>query len=487
MLKKILILFIVAVQLLGLPASVYAAKMDEIFYSQNDIVWYDPTGGACVAASTGVSGSTAIEKVWSGLIWVGFSPEQAAGIMGNMQSESAFSPTRHETSFLTGGNKSASTKSDFDTNAGYSYGIGLIQWSFGRRVKAINKLKEANLYDPYIKSPETYSMPGQELIDSGLIEDAVLNNIYAVELQFLNQEVNDVKSYRGIFDQTTVEDATQFFLEHVEIPKNPTLSHHPERLTQAEAIYAMYKSGQLSSSASAGSAIPGSTNPENASNIEWLSDIPGLTKGEPDGATGAGGGQTFASGQPTKIVLHDTEETGWPDYTSSSSAKGAYAPHFTVNLKEKKGRQHFALNKTSGATTNGDAESIQIEIVGFVTNKSVSGVDSNYVLHNMADEDWDYLAKYLIAINKATGIPLTSSVNWNNSGPNDTHQTTDVRMTKSDWNAYKGVLGHMHVPGDDHWDPGPIWSKVQAAVERSGDSSACKSDAGNGDVNATAL
>ena len=51
-----------------------------------------------------------------------------------------------------------------------------------------------------------------------------------------------------------MEEATRYFLESVEIPANPTLDAHPERLTQAEAIYAEFAGSSPSgSSGSSGS------------------------------------------------------------------------------------------------------------------------------------------------------------------------------------------------------------------------------------------
>ncbi len=76
--------------------------------------------------TTGITGSTNQEKVWNFLRSRGLTPEQTAGIMGNIHQESSFSPTRQEAGKAWGSGG----------------GWGLAQWTFGRRTKIVEKLKE---------------------------------------------------------------------------------------------------------------------------------------------------------------------------------------------------------------------------------------------------------------------------------------------------------------------------------------------------------
>lgn len=62
---------------------------------------------------TGLYGSSTQEKVWWAVIDAGYSKEAAAGVLGNIEAESAFSPELIE--------------------HGNGIGFGLCQWSFGRR------------------------------------------------------------------------------------------------------------------------------------------------------------------------------------------------------------------------------------------------------------------------------------------------------------------------------------------------------------------
>lgn len=93
---------------------------DEIFYSSNDILYYDPDSG-CVSSSGGYTtrmdlptlvGNDNAEKIWNFFIEEGLSKKQAAGVMGNIAQESNFDPTAIE-----------------DNGVGF----GIVQWSYERR------------------------------------------------------------------------------------------------------------------------------------------------------------------------------------------------------------------------------------------------------------------------------------------------------------------------------------------------------------------
>jgi hypothetical protein len=144
-----------------------------------------------------------------------------------------------------------------------------------------------------------------------------------------------------------------------------------------------------------------------------------------------------------------------------------YPAHFTISPRDKKGRQHFSINKPSLSIAGDDSKAgIQIEIVGFSDTVGQQHTDSDYFLPNFTEEDWDYLALVLIAISKETGIPLTSSVKWTKDGTS--------RLTNKEFNEYSGILGHQHapnetVPDEFHIDPGPLWDDLSAAIERNPD------------------
>ena len=90
---RILSTFFIAIILTSIiisPVSQVFAIND--FYSENDILFYDP-GAADVVSGCSSSSGTIAEKVWSYFIQKGLTAEQTAGIMGNMYQESSISPT----------------------------------------------------------------------------------------------------------------------------------------------------------------------------------------------------------------------------------------------------------------------------------------------------------------------------------------------------------------------------------------------------------
>jgi hypothetical protein len=102
-----------------------APKCDQDFFSSNDILFYNPcatscSGGAGGGSITGpapssLTGADNPEKAWNYFIARGLTPVAAAGAMGNIKAESSFSASVNE--------------------AGGGGGLGLIQWTGGRRTK----------------------------------------------------------------------------------------------------------------------------------------------------------------------------------------------------------------------------------------------------------------------------------------------------------------------------------------------------------------
>ena len=223
--------------------------VDKGFYSQNNILFYDAdSSDNCGGGNGTVSGGTMGEKIWTGLKGiVGLTDEQAAGVMGNMMSEAGFNPAKHEISAVN----SYQPGFDLEHNTSVAYGLGLIQWSFGRRTQmyAYVKSKNASLTE-YL---EDYAKYSTNLDGEGFIKAAgsdVANELTQYELEFLRDELKNNGSYSGIFQASSVKEAAQYFLEHVEIPANPTLAAHPERATQAESFYQQYHGATISGGAS---------------------------------------------------------------------------------------------------------------------------------------------------------------------------------------------------------------------------------------------
>ena len=221
-------------------------KEEETIFSQNQIVFYEPCsdagGSDSLSGEVTISGNTAEEKVWSGLRSF-LTAEQAAGVMGNIKYEDGnYGPVRRE-----GG------KSGDIWNSGTQMGMGLVQWSFGRRVKLLNYVKSQDAEMIIYFEDETLgSMSGDDFIDKYGHKTA--NRLYQLELQYLKRELDTVPSYHGIYNQRTVTSAADFFLEHVEIPAN-IAGQRPLRRATAQEMYDKYGSKTFTSNGESSSTV----------------------------------------------------------------------------------------------------------------------------------------------------------------------------------------------------------------------------------------
>lgn len=392
MIKKLLAYILIAAALIVAPAS---AVSDAVIDKLNSIesYYYNPEGNLeCIPNYTGditVAGSSIEEKIWSGLTSF-LTPEQAAGIMGNLVSESGLNPARHETSFL---NKTSNF--DLSGNTGTSYGLGLAQWSFSRRVSVYNFIKSrAPELVKYLDDGQTYGrLSGAEFIQKA--GESVADQLISLEIEFLKDEIN--ATYPAIKNASTVASATETFLRDYERPKNPDLVHHPNRLPQAEGIY-----GRLSGKSIEVSASP-SGNPEctNSSSITASGD----------------------AGSLQALVL----EYAWDTYHSATftDRKPAYA--------EAVARRQ-AAGKYVGGSVNGVAG---IDCGGFVTTlMQESGFAPDYNSGNgntSAQEAWVRTHGWQL-LNVNPGTPVDTSI----------LQPGDVAFTTGHTFVYVGNIPGFH-------------------------------------------
>lgn len=154
----------------------------------------------------------------------------------------------------------------------------------------------------------------------------------------------------------------------------------------------------------------------------------------PDAGSFLGGGK--------KIVYHTTEGSSVDGAVSALRAANA-ASHFVINPHGKRTELvqliplHLAarsLAHPSGPETN-RANAIQIEIVGFSAEA-----------HDWSDRTYENLRGLTRWIHRAFGVPLRCDVTFKASGAR--------RLSGSDFFEYEGLIGHQHVPGNDHTDPG---------------------------------
>lgn len=165
------------------------------------------------------------------------------------------------------------------------------------------------------------------------------------------------------------------------------------------------------------------------------------------------------------VVLHTTEGRSLPDYQG-----GATAPNLTAVPDLATGKlkwfQHFDIDISSRALANlrGGVETntlnvCQVELVGTCdpkTHAKWTASGKGHVYWPKAPE-WALrgVARFLAWTHLHHDVPLRGPTLWP-AFPKSFGNGGGQRMSHTSWNAFKGVCGHMHVPENDHGDPGAI-------------------------------
>lgn len=167
------------------------------------------TGGSMSSGGIGgnassYTGNTIAEKTWNFLIGQGFSEIAVAGLMGNIHQESGgFNPAIVE-------------------NGGSGEGIGLIQWSFGRRDQLEN----------YAASL------GKHWSDVDVQLDFLLMELTPGGSQYANFQFIPSSAYEQWKNASTAEEAARIFSEAFERPGTPMMEN---RVHWAYVYYEQFK------------------------------------------------------------------------------------------------------------------------------------------------------------------------------------------------------------------------------------------------------
>lgn len=160
--------------------------------------------------------------------------------------------------------------------------------------------------------------------------------------------------------------------------------------------------------------------------------------------------------QPATICLHSTEGSGWPGYQN-----GGNTPHFTIAPKTGEIRQHVPLTRAGRALVHpkGTPETnrhgtIQIEIIGSC-DRAWTNRHGLHFLPDMTTAQMERVAGLVGAIARETGVPLVEAAVFR-PYPKPGYGSGAPRLAWDQWKSARGVLGHQHVPGNDHGDPGDI-------------------------------
>jgi N-acetyl-anhydromuramyl-L-alanine amidase AmpD len=136
-----------------------------------------------------------------------------------------------------------------------------------------------------------------------------------------------------------------------------------------------------------------------------------------------------------KLVWHTTETSNLPNY-------GGSAPHFTLDPANARLWQHIPLNRAARALKGGGPNfwnTVQVELIGFARES-----------HTWPDARYQEIAKLARWIEANFGVPRKCSVQFVGSGQIAHLGSLDAV------NRHEGHLGHQHVDGNNHWDPGRL-------------------------------
>ncbi len=338
--------FLAGLIFVGNTFAISEAKLE--WYAANNIMFYNGTAAKKCPKVTDtdavVEGGEIGEKIWNGLKSLGLTDEVTAGIMGNMQAESAMNPARHEQSKYKKHWPMA-----LDTNKQYSYGIGLIQWSFGRRIKLYTYIKEHSdgLEETFLNHPETYGTKPNAAAGSKFLEvakenglEAQADNLIALELDYLiKQEMENYPYYKKVFDETTVQGAAQQFSIRVEGCANCRDINNQSvknRVSMAQAWYDKFHG----TSGSGGSGEGGSGEGSGTQCVDEDGD--GLEDGDPGGSDddddGEGGyqGDDYTYTGDVASLQHLVKEWAWPE--ANHKPKNEQKPGYKAYRKSGKPR-----------------------------------------------------------------------------------------------------------------------------------------------------
>lgn len=143
----------------------------------------------------------------------------------------------------------------------------------------------------------------------------------------------------------------------------------------------------------------------------------------------------FDTSYPPRIVWHTTEGHSYP---GTGLYHGTH-PHLTCDFKRRRLYQHchldraaMALKNLAGGVETNHANAVQIELVGLAAQSGI-----------WTPGDYEYIHELARWIEQNHGVKRHAATPW-----------TQARFSLNKWRKFEGHCGHMHVPENDHVDPG---------------------------------
>lgn len=177
--------------------SAQAEKCDTVYYSANDILFYNPCE-TCSTSGEKLLGSSNEEKIFKWLTAKGFNAAQAAGVLGNIKVESSFNPFRMQTTYSQQGIEAVLP---VDQHSDYNRAFGLVQWDGSRRQQVLRQIEDK--YPEFKADINAYGKSADGYKDADVKNDEYL----AFELEFLYQELEN--GYKAVFDAIKAQPDTE--------------------------------------------------------------------------------------------------------------------------------------------------------------------------------------------------------------------------------------------------------------------------------------
>ena len=288
----------------GVAAAVVGAVMPAIGQATTMSQTCDEPSGA-VGAPGEVAGGDIEEKAWNYLRGAGYTEEQTAGVMGNIERESGFNP------FIAQGGAHAPTVSS---------GWGLVQWT-GSRHAEIRDAVIAELGDRYyVASPNIQQLPAS--LSATDVDAMVL-----FQLRYIITELESSEKAAGdhLAGTSTVAEATLSFEEKYERAGVVALE---ERTRNAQAFYDQYSGSPVP--ASGGAADDGSATdvPADVADTVATSTTTGCSGSSINPGTSTGSVIPCPSGEEGCVnlaaLIKPSATLACPDGTSDNGTTTAY-------------------------------------------------------------------------------------------------------------------------------------------------------------------
>lgn len=249
----------------GVTAAIVSAVLPSVSQTANSAPTCTNSGGTSGSGPGAVVGGDIEEKVWNYLRGAGYSEEQTAGVMGNIERESGFNP------FIAQGE--ASTPS-------VSSGWGLVQWTGSRHAEVRDAVIAELGADYYIAAPNMQQLPAT-------MTDQDVDAMVLFQLRYIIAELEGVEKAAGdhLASTTTVEEATRSFEAKYERSGVMAID---ERIANAQAFYDRYT----------GTAAPAPGGTEPAPGPGGSAEVPDVVGGSNRDCTGS----TIAPGTETGSV-----------------------------------------------------------------------------------------------------------------------------------------------------------------------------------------